>query len=128
MRLEVSLDTNQPGDIIALHQLAASLSGMAGGAAVEAPAAAPAPRQTKPAKDKEKPAEAEKTPTDNALPGGAAKKEERVTMEDVRAACAGKDLTKVKAIIASMGFANLAAVEEDRFAELLTEIKKLPQQ
>lgn len=118
MHVQFTLDTTQPGDLIALQQLAASLSGMAGGAAVEAP------RQDKPAKEKP----VKDKPATSGLPNGGEEKptKERTTLNDLRNACAGRDIPSCQAVIKSFGAPKLAEIKEEDFDAVLAELKKLP--
>ncbi len=126
MQVQFTLDTTQPGDLIALQQIAAVLSGSTPIAAPVAAAAAEpeAPRQDKPVKEKP----VKDKPATSGLPNGGEEKptKERTTLNDLRNACAGRDIPSCQAVIKSFGAPKLAEIKEEDFDAVLAELKKLP--
>lgn len=135
MQINFTLDTNQPGDIIALRKVVDALSGETHTLTVtptveftkpEEPAPTEKPaRKAKSAVEITKSAQGLELPP---LPEPAPKPEkaERVTIEQVRMAIQTKNIDDCKKVLAGMGVKALAEAPAELLPEILTAINELP--
>ena len=131
MQINFTLDTNQPGDIIALRKLTDALtnelrkvdlsvefSKMGELAPVEKPVKKAKPQaETTPTPPAEEPAQA---------PAPKPEKAERVTIEQVRTAIQSKNIDDCKKVLVSKGVKALADAPAELLPEILAAINELP--
>lgn len=135
MQIHFTLDTNQPGDIIALRKLSDALGELHTPIVtptveftrpVEEPATPPAEKPAKKAKP-----QAETLPTPPAeeplqAPAPKPEKAERVTIEQVRTAIQSKNIDDCKKVLAGKGVKALADAPAELLPEILAAINDLP--
>lgn len=141
MQINFTLDTNQPGDIIALRKLSDAFSGETHTLTVtptveftrpaEEPATPPAEKpakKVKPAVELSKSAQSGELPTPPAAtePAPKPEKAERVTIEQVRMAIQTKNIDDCKKVLAGMGVKALADAPAELLPDILTAINELP--
>lgn len=130
MQINFTLDTNQPGDIIALRKLSDALADLHTPIVtptveftrpVEEPATPPAEKPAKKAKP-----QTETPPPAPAEPAPKPEKAERVTIEQVRMVIQTKNIDDCKKVLAGMGVKALAEAPAELLPEILTAINELP--
>lgn len=118
MQINFTVDTSQQNDLTQLAALAGALSGTP---TVKTSTAVHVQTATK--AKKEEPLEEENggsaSDLSNAISG------ERVTIEQVRAACGKKVAADCKKVFTDMGFAGLSVIPADRLADALEGVNKL---
>jgi len=132
MQINFTLDTNQPGDIIALRKVVDALGEL------HTPIVTPAveftrpveepvtPPAKKPAKKAKPQAEAPVTPPAPTEPAPRPEKAERVTIEQVRTAIQSKNIDDCKKVLAGKGVKALADAPAELLPEILAAINDLP--
>lgn len=132
MQINFTLDTNQPGDIIALRKLSDALADLHTPIVsptveftrpVEEPATPPAEKPAKKAKPQTETPPPPPAPTE---PASKPEKAERVTIEQVRTAIQTKNIDDCKKVLAGMGVKALAEAPAELLPEILTAINELP--
>jgi len=133
MQINFTLDTNQPGDIIALRKLSDALGelhtpivtpAVEFARTVEEPAPVEKPaKKAKPQAETPPPPPAEEPAQ---TPAPKPEKAERVTIEQVRTAIQSKNIDDCKKVLAGMGVKALADAPAELLPEILAAINDLP--
>lgn len=133
MQINFTLDTNQPGDIIALRKLSDAFSGETHTLTVTPtveftrPAEEPAtPPAEKPARKAKSQVETPPPPPAATEPAHKPEKAERVTIEQVRMAIQTKNIDDCKKVLSGMGVKALADAPAELLPDILTAINELP--
>lgn len=133
MQINFTLDTNQPGDIIALRKLTDALTNELRKVDLSVEFSKMGEQATPPAEKPAKKAkpQAETPPTPPAeepaqAPAPKPEKAERVTIEQVRTAIQSKNIDDCKKVLAGMGVKALAEAPAELLPEILTAINELP--
>ena len=148
MQINFTLDTNQPGDIIALRKLTDALTKELHTVPISVEFSKPDElkeevvtelreniftKKLRESAETEKPAKKAKPQTDTPPPPPAVtepapkpEKAERVTIEQVRMVIQTKNIDDCKKVLAGMGVKALAEAPAELLPEILTAINELP--